>query len=827
MAVLAIQESITGEREEKERMRKILVSLLVAAMVLGLVGTAFAGFSDTAGHADAKYIDKATAFGWLKGYPDGSFKPAGNITRAEFCAVVVRALGLEAAAGSTAGLATKFSDVPATHWAAGYINVATNKGIIKGYPDGTFKPEANVTNAEAITMIVRALNREADAVGEWPVGHITVAASVNVIGTGFVSNALATRADVARYIAKAADVKHKELTTNGWIESTDKTFLKYNNLEKITGDVTNTDSVNKTVTMNVGGVSNTFTLADNYAVANNVSLIDLKGYNVDAYKNKDTAKLVFIEPSTTSTVKKGSVRAAGIDGNGTKYLYLYDDTTKYIGAANASVIRNGVASTWDKLAVDDEVTFFIGTDGNVSYVNARGYWKYRAIVADMYTAGTPQSLTIRFWDSTNNRFTTATLVLDTNCKVELNGADAKFTDLKKGDVVSVAVSDPNNPTTATIINASNKTVTGKVTAKRTTVSEDLTRYFMSIDGVEYRFESTTEVKDSDTYSTAVAVYNQVKVGQTVTITLSQRGRIRVTEFVSGVADMGRIKRFVTNTSGSYDSWVLDMKGTEATYEVAKDSSGNSKHTALTYYQGVPIPGGGTGLFTGVNPSRTLRPGDYVALTLDTDNRITGVELLVNPLQYVTEASVVELGDVFSGDKIVTIRGAAYLVTNDTLLYVNDAPGSMASVAKGQKAAVAYSTTQGDIKLRALIVDTSARMDAAAITVTVNSTTNKVEVKGWDKATEPWSKVEVQYNGTTITGAVDISDDAGGYKAPHNTSARSSTGYNGGFAITNIAYGGQLGSGALRAADTLYKGDQIVVKVTDRFGNVTSATFIVP
>ena len=143
-------------------MRKVLVSLLVAAMVLGLVGTAFAGFSDVASN---KYVDKVAAFGWVNGYPDGTFKPAGNITRAEASAVIVRALGLEAAADAAKGLGSKFSDVPGTHWASGYINVCTTKNILKGYPDGTFKPEANVTNAEIVTMIVRALNRESEEIG--------------------------------------------------------------------------------------------------------------------------------------------------------------------------------------------------------------------------------------------------------------------------------------------------------------------------------------------------------------------------------------------------------------------------------------------------------------------------------------------------------------------------------------------------------------------------------------------------------------------------------------------------------------------------------------
>ena len=56
-----------------------------------------------------------------------------------------------------------FSDVPANHWAVKYINSAAEKGWITGYPDGTFKPEAYITRAEVVTLVGRILDREADS----------------------------------------------------------------------------------------------------------------------------------------------------------------------------------------------------------------------------------------------------------------------------------------------------------------------------------------------------------------------------------------------------------------------------------------------------------------------------------------------------------------------------------------------------------------------------------------------------------------------------------------------------------------------------------------
>jgi hypothetical protein len=92
--------------------------------------------------------------GIIMGYPDGSFKPEGNITRAEMSALLIRTLmgGDEKVPSAEA---VTFPDVGLKHWAARYVNVAAEQGIVKGYPDKTFKPSANITRAEGLAMIAR------------------------------------------------------------------------------------------------------------------------------------------------------------------------------------------------------------------------------------------------------------------------------------------------------------------------------------------------------------------------------------------------------------------------------------------------------------------------------------------------------------------------------------------------------------------------------------------------------------------------------------------------------------------------------------------------
>ncbi|MFH1576058.1 MAG: S-layer homology domain-containing protein, partial [Candidatus Margulisiibacteriota bacterium] len=78
----------------------------------------------------------------ITGYPDGTFKPEGNITRAEMCTLIMKSQGV-----TGAGRMTVFPDVQERHWASAYIAEASKQEIVLGYPDGTFKPKDNITRA--------------------------------------------------------------------------------------------------------------------------------------------------------------------------------------------------------------------------------------------------------------------------------------------------------------------------------------------------------------------------------------------------------------------------------------------------------------------------------------------------------------------------------------------------------------------------------------------------------------------------------------------------------------------------------------------------------
>lgn len=89
----------------------------------------------------------------ITGYPDGSFRPDREVTRAEFLVMLARALGWDDA-GTPADLPFVDADRIGP-WAAGAAAAAVEKGIVGGYPDGSFRPDEPVTRAEMAVMIAR------------------------------------------------------------------------------------------------------------------------------------------------------------------------------------------------------------------------------------------------------------------------------------------------------------------------------------------------------------------------------------------------------------------------------------------------------------------------------------------------------------------------------------------------------------------------------------------------------------------------------------------------------------------------------------------------
>lgn len=124
----------------------------IAVRTLGLpLSDEQAPFSDTRWHWANREIAAAVRVGLFEGYPDGTFRPDAPVTRAEMTAVLARMLE-----ASLEGRGAGFSDLTESHWAYHEIIALSQMGILNGYTDGTFRPDAAITRGEGAAILGRA-----------------------------------------------------------------------------------------------------------------------------------------------------------------------------------------------------------------------------------------------------------------------------------------------------------------------------------------------------------------------------------------------------------------------------------------------------------------------------------------------------------------------------------------------------------------------------------------------------------------------------------------------------------------------------------------------
>ena len=184
------------------RMKRPLALLLASAALAGMLtfpvpaGAASASaFTDIYDTATAQAAETLRLLGIFDGTGGASFQPGRALTRAEFCKLAVELMGNGDKVAAQMNR-TVFQDVPSTHWARGYIAVATQgstsgagedavttSGIIRGDAYGNFNPDRAITYGEAVTILVRILGYGDSDVGMiWPDGYLAKAAELELTG---------------------------------------------------------------------------------------------------------------------------------------------------------------------------------------------------------------------------------------------------------------------------------------------------------------------------------------------------------------------------------------------------------------------------------------------------------------------------------------------------------------------------------------------------------------------------------------------------------------------------------------------------------------------
>jgi hypothetical protein len=626
--------------------RKLLALAVAVIFILGTVATGFAAVpSDVKGTDYEKAVDRLMTVDVFKGYDTGLFGVNDYFTRAQLATIAVRLLGLEKAAELSAG-PTMFSDVSANHWASGYINVAVNQGIIKGYGDGRFGPDDPVTYAQAITILVRTLGYGpvTEGIGTWPTNYIAKGAEIGVTkDVAFRANDPAIRGKVALMADNTLEINIMEQEFFGSLTSykvTTKTILT-DKLD-IAADRWIEGVVDATPIYNgVGQVKANVISIDGteYEVEKDIDVNEYYGLEVKVLLDKDKEKVVYISVQTDDKyIVEGT-----FDEFDSGKLKITESTKKYEFASGAEQFLNGEAVTDLETAMTGDVASVkLILDGDNKIKVAMVWQESNADVVKEITKGK-----IKFVYGYIPQIDIDVLEEDAEDEeiiliVEKGGKKATLDDIKVGDVVvKYEIND------VVYFKVTNNTVKGELSRVR---GDDASKFVVkgsTYERTEKAFFSTDEGKTARRISANPADLTDF-VGEYVVLYLNGFGKVVYVEGDVDATSDTMYAVFIEDVSKGTPSVV---EGT-AEYYIRVFNLSSEKKALLKFEEE-----------SDYNASRAIAAGSLISYQLDKDGYVDGA---VNEEVDVTS----DLANLTINKSADTLAGK--FITGDTIIVnIND------------------------------------------------------------------------------------------------------------------------------------------------------------
>jgi hypothetical protein len=511
-------------------MKKLISLALTLALVLGSFSAAFAAQVQGINVDGATKIDAVKAvinLGIIEGDDAGKFNASNLVNRAEFAAMVVRALGIPDSAlneFTTSG----FNDIVGYSWAANYLGYTNRAGILKGDGNGNAMPGRTISPNEAVTIVLRSIGYTDNAAvltGIWPANYVQLAQDSGLY-KDVDSSSEVTRDNAAQIIYNALTVQKVQVAVNGEVSylwetapTTSRDGVPLNLLNAGLGGKEQSDRI--------------ITVADaDDAVVN---IRDLVGAYGTVYKDSKTDKViavgdidtVFLTGNLKTPVSGGAISSSTFESDEDYTLSTYaknqlidvvTDITNgafYVKPVNVNEISgeffyNGEnADTTNRKTIQSELKlpdskFTIAADLSGKTINAIysiARWDYDN--GFLFTSGLLESNNLNGSDFVLNDDKAISLT-----SFSLNGVD-ELSDITTDNVVYVYT---NSNHKITKVEVGTATVTGRVT--------DVDDDEYTIDGKVYKI-----AKDGPT----------VKVGDTGTARLDYAGDIYTWSVTNGTS----------------------------------------------------------------------------------------------------------------------------------------------------------------------------------------------------------------------------------------------------------------------------------------------------
>ncbi|MEA4953938.1 MAG: S-layer homology domain-containing protein [Pseudoflavonifractor sp.] len=670
---------------------------LTLSVVLALSLTTLPAAAATTGDVD-EAVAVLTGLGIVSGCSDGLYHPGDGLTRAQFCKLAVLA---EGHGDQVAGSAYRalFSDVPGESWAASYINLAYEEGLVAGKGNGTFGPDETVTLAQAVTVSLRLLGYTDDNIGPfWPEDYLSKASKLGLLdGLSASGNDALTRGQAALLLynlLQQPDSDGDTFALGLGVSSVENAILLDNNDEAEDGTLHTAYVYAKE---KLTWYEQATAISDSLVHRRGTLLLNKTGKVCGFLPDDSTLKTAQAETVTASTVT---------DTNGNRYTI----------SGSTPVVADDEMTAYSSVWYEMEgrtLTFYYAESGGITLVTASDTETYDGTLLTGYyeaanpNASDPNTVTLlgHTFDVADGASGLSGLAVGDKITIALNGSGevirAWASSEKRTDVVAVL----NSASKGTFTHVSGLSLSAEISNTSTASSLEgcLVRVSASeigkcsvsalSGGVSGKLNVAARTLGTVSLSENVKIYDQVSSAPAVEIELSDI----LTETVSA----NEITYAGTNASGEVDIILLNNVTGDAytygIYRVSKVTGGTKGSDDYYEYKTLALESAeGTSAYCATID--TVRSDTVGGLAVTADKKIAGL------------ASVTKVADVFrsafDGKDAVVLNDVRVPIASDVQVYNDDSDQWITlAEAKGysETLTVYYSgTLGGDAKVRVIV-----------------------------------------------------------------------------------------------------------------------------